>query len=597
MSVLKTVLENAGFRCEVMYWNIALEDIMTEYLLGIKPDSVDEISALGIFSAYLGVSNNDSVLLQQQEALLRTLKPQYVNSMDFNFQEHIHCCVKNLKDLIVRTLKDLCIDDCLFMGMHMNLFQWLPATILSEIIKELYPNTFIAVGGLGNPKEANAFLQSFNCFDLAMWGEGESAICSLAKDLYSSDSQIRRHDINPIPQSYLKNSKGVIDLTIIPNKFFYNLSELPFVDYSDFFTQYNGDKDILSIPIEGSRGCHWNRCKFCFLNQGYKYRRKSTSRIIEEIRHYIKIYNVLSISFLDNDLIGGNLEDFGNLLDGLSAIKTDFPDFKVEIAEIISKGISKEYIRKMHLAGFIHVQIGYESPSDSILKKINKKNTFASNLLFIKWASIYSIHIGGMNILRGLLDEKPEDILEGIHNIYFLRFYNYEHNISSLAINDASRYFNEIDTDILLSDSYSDSLKEIVPRLYLPRKYEVSIFQYVRRYQDKLWEFFRTSDNYYKSNMFSYDLYYLNEDTIIYTEYCNLYKIKSISFNTNELSWRILVACNDAVMSKADIYSLFSEESSKHIDESIDSLNEHGILFYSPINLECISIINTHNIL
>ena len=36
----------------------------------------------------------------------------------------------------------------------------------------------------------------------------------------------------------------------------------------------------------------------------------------------------------------------------------------------------------MSLAGFSCVQIGYESPSDKLLAKIDKKNTFASNLLF-----------------------------------------------------------------------------------------------------------------------------------------------------------------------------------------------------------------------
>ena len=46
------------------------------------------------------------------------------------------------------------------------------------------------------------------------------------------------------------------------------------------------------IPIEGARGCHWNRCHFCFLNQGYKYRRKSAEVIKEEI-----LYNIKNILF------------------------------------------------------------------------------------------------------------------------------------------------------------------------------------------------------------------------------------------------------------------------------------------------------------
>jgi len=80
------------------------------------------------------------------------------------------------------------------------------------------------------------------------------------------------------------------------------------------------------------------------------------------------------------------------------------------LAEIITRGIDFETIKKMHIAGFFHVQIGYESPSDTLLYKIDKKNSFASNLFFIKWAHELNINVGGMNVLRGLLEENLEDI-------------------------------------------------------------------------------------------------------------------------------------------------------------------------------------------
>jgi radical SAM superfamily enzyme YgiQ (UPF0313 family) len=39
------------------------------------------------------------------------------------------------------------------------------------------------------------------------------------------------------------------------------------------------------------------------------------------------------------------------------------------MAEIITKGLSREEFRIMSLAGFENIQIGYESPSDNLLKK------------------------------------------------------------------------------------------------------------------------------------------------------------------------------------------------------------------------------------
>lgn len=76
----------------------------------------------------------------------------------------------------------------------------------------------------------------------------------------------------------------------------------------------------------------------------------------------------------------------------------------------------------MSLANFESVQIGYESPSNTILKSIKKNNTFASNLFFIKWALQFGINLSGINILRNLLEEDDDGIKEGINNLFYMRF-------------------------------------------------------------------------------------------------------------------------------------------------------------------------------
>lgn len=594
MSVLKTVLSHNGYDCSVIYWNMLLDDVISEYLFGKRSDDIDEINALGIFYAYIAIKCNDRKCLIQQEAILRSIKPQYENLDDFDYQEHIVKCVNRLHKTIVTELHRNSIEECLFFGMYMSLFQWVPASVISQIIKEEFPMVYIAIGGIGNSKEAKAFMGSFNCFDIAMWGEGEQAILELARYLSSNKSSLMMSNHNPIPHSISRNLAGLISSDTKKN--YWDLSEIPYLDYSDYFLQYKGDKSLVSIPIEGSRGCHWNKCKFCFLNQGYKYRKKSIAYILSEIKHYIETYRITSISFLDNDVIGNNLDEFDNLLDGLIKIKEDFPDFKIVIAEIVSKGISKNYIRKMHLAGFVHVQIGYESPSDSILAKINKKNTFASNLLFIKWANVYSIHVGGMNILRGLFDETDEDILEAIKNVHFLRFYKYEHNISSLAINDASRYYKEISEDELDADSYTDSIKEMLPNSYVSNEFSHSIYQYIRKYQNPMWKYFQIIDKYYADNLFTYNVYKIGESCMLYSEYCNSREICTIKFDINELEWKLLETCNEKVLTIGEIYNIFPEDKST-IDNSLAMLNKYGLVYYSPTHQECISIINPLNIL
>lgn len=214
----------------------------------------------------------------------------------------------------------------------------------------------------------------------------------------------------------------------------------------------------------------------------------------------ISKYNVFNFSFLDNDVIGNDYSRFHNLLTLLSGLKQDYPNFKINLAEIITRGISKTEVKEMALAGFVYVQIGYESVSDNILVKINKKNSFASNLLFIKWAIEYDINVVGLNVLRGLLDETDADILESIDNLYFMRFYksvgNIKHNVSMLAVNEMSRYYKEICSNGKTNEMYYDPVMERLPKGYVRHDDEFKIYQLVRKYQNPLWNNFVATDHF-----------------------------------------------------------------------------------------------------
>jgi radical SAM superfamily enzyme YgiQ (UPF0313 family) len=137
----------------------------------------------------------------------------------------------------------------------------------------------------------------------------------------------------------------------------------------------------------------------------------------------------------------------------------------------------------MALSGFFKVQIGYESPSNEILKRINKKNSFASNLLFIKWAEYFSIQINGLYVIRGLLEETDNAISEGINNLYFLRFFlqndHFEHNMSNLGIMKSSRYFDEIDENEL-NKWNQNPLFKLLPESYIDVKDRFDLFQFAK---------------------------------------------------------------------------------------------------------------------
>jgi len=528
----------------------------------------------------------------KQELFLRTLKPQYASKKDFNYVKHIEECVDELNERIKCILNKYDITDSLFVGMSMSLFQWIPSLIIGNILKEKSPNTLITVGGIGNRKQAEAYIKSFNFIDIASWGEGEEFIIELANICSQVSKQYN------LPQCFYKES-GIVVESYVSRKKYEELDNLVYYDFSDFFAQYKKSKDSIMLPIEGARGCHWNRCHFCFLNQGYKYRRKSNNIIRNEIISNIKKYSVFDFTFLDNDVIGRDLDSFSLLLDELISIKNLYPKFRVMLAEIVTRSLNFELIKKMHLAGFIHVQIGYESPSDVLLHKIDKKNSFASNLFFIKWANELHMYVGGMNVLRGLLEEELQDIKEGIENLHFMRFFSignkYKHEISSLAINDASKYFKSVDS-LELQQYYTDAVKEMLPDGFINEELALSIYQYVRKYQLYAWGSFQSVETHYASNEYKYEVIQTSENTFRYTEYYNSAIILVADFNRNEYSWKILELTNKEVLTIDDIVNRFDIDDDI-IKSEISRLNDIGILYIGKHSKECVSVINISNFL
>ena len=476
--------------------------------------------------------------------------------------------------------------------MSMSLFQWIPAYVVGSVIKELQPNTFITAGGIGNPEQAKAFINSFKYIDLVSWGEGEFFIVNLAEQL------LKDKKFNTLSQCYFRKEKEIIKSPIL-KKEYKNLDKLSYYDFSDFFKFYKGKQKDIMLPIEGARGCHWNRCHFCFLNQGYKYRHKGADAIKEEILNNIKKYSVYDYTFLDNDVIGKDRENFDLLLGNLIDIKRIYPKFRVMLAEIITRGINFETIKKMHVAGFIHVQIGYESPSDVLLSKIDKKNTFASNLFFIKWANDFNIHVGGMNVLRGLLEENVDDIKEGVQNLHFMRFYQlgkkYKHEISSLAINNASKYYKYVKKSEL-ETLYSDSIKEMLPKNFFSFEDSLSIYQFVRRFQLLVWDYFESIEAHYAKNSYSYKLVRLSDKIVRYTEYYNSASVRVIDFDESDIAWKILKITDTNIVTVDQLPKLL-ECKIDLVNTEIKKLRDVGLLYVGKQSKECVSIIKTFNIL
>lgn len=451
-SVLSSYLDFKGVDCSIYYWNLRLAKLQCDFLWSTDVNILaDETNSLLLFFNYLSVRLDDKATYNKIKGRLISIKPQFVAREPDLFDRHMRHYAEELDKTIDEIIDQVCSPDIRYYGFSANLYQWVCSSIIAAKIRKKYPQSVFILGGIGTKGAAVKYLENFIQFDYALWGEGEDSLYSLLSSLEGDG--IRLSDIPNLV--YRKGNEFAVSTNRKVN--FTNLSllnERP--DYHAYFEQKKKYEYLAkletAITVEGSRGCHWNRCHFCYLNTGYKNREKSIEVLIDEIKYHIKEFGVYKFNLLDNDVINNNYARFDILLDRLIELRQEYPDFKIGLAEVVTKDINAGVIKKMALAGFGALQIGYESASDNLLRKIEKKNSFASNLLLIKYATRYNIGIEGANIITGLLEETEDDIIESIYNLHALRFYfnygRFKHQMTRLAVSHASRYYRYNAEDI-----------------------------------------------------------------------------------------------------------------------------------------------------
>lgn len=592
-SVLKDYLENHGYEVEVKYWNLLLGEFIEGYINYVGDD---EQVCLLPFYANIAIDREDERLLEYICYKILSLKPQF-HSKGIGYLKN-HLLEKNGQfiKLIDQVLSEMDLDSTLFMGFSSQFYQWIASYVITSRLRVSHPHLPVIVGGFGTSSESAALLRNFRIFDFSSWGEGEHSLLRFSEYVSQGEGEL-----SSIPHlSYRDGGQVKSSRT---KAVYVGLDEVSF-DLSDYFIQSRGKESPVVLPFETGRGCHWNRCHFCFLNAGYRFRRKSLESVREEIERSIERYHVESVTFLDNDLVGNDMVYFDKLLDILISVRDIHNDFCVSNAEIITRGVSYELIKKMRLANFAAVQIGYESPSNELLKFIDKKSTFANNLFFIKWATQFGIYMNGMNIIKNLIEEESTHVKEGIKNLRYMRFYLscglFTHNMSVLAISKSSKYFKHVAAlDPTLSD-YESLFMELLPKGFVSAEDSIVLFNdFSRSTYNPLWDVFEQVEGFYRSNHFDYSLICIGTK-VVYKETMNASAINEIEFDRNDIHWKILEACNKRIESIDSLSSMLLEgaflESAPPLLSAISDLESEGLIYSTPGHDEIMTIINTDKI-
>lgn len=130
-----------------------------------------------------------------------------------------------------------------------------------------------------------------------------------------------------------------------------------------------------SLLIRVTRGCHWNKCKFCGLYKDDKFEMRPMEDIVMDIKiasqkYHARRFDSCFLQDADAFLLNTEL-----LLKIVETIKLEFPAIKYITSyarpDSILRKTSSE-MRELRDAGLNHLYCGMETGSDNVLSMVNK---------------------------------------------------------------------------------------------------------------------------------------------------------------------------------------------------------------------------------
>jgi radical SAM superfamily enzyme YgiQ (UPF0313 family) len=244
----------------------------------------------------------------------------------------------------------------------------IPSTfVYANLIKEILPEAIVVVGG-PSAITCSEYLMENKSIDYLVLGEGEETITELSCHILNKQGRRPLDDINGI--CYRKDDGS---LFYAPQReLIANIDDIPFPDREALFVVDEQKKIVrmnLCVDILTSRGCPY-RCTFCCTYEAWNSRKprlRSVDNVVEEIRYLKEKFGQSYFIFWD-DLFTYDRKRTIELCKRIINEKLNI----TWLCLVRINTIDKELLKIMKQAGCNEIQIGIESGSDRILKRIKK---------------------------------------------------------------------------------------------------------------------------------------------------------------------------------------------------------------------------------
>lgn len=286
---------------------------------------------------------------------------------------------------------------------------------LCHAIRHENPGVKIVVGGVHATLKSEEFFYEGSPIDYAVIGEGELTLLELVKSIKSGIGDFSK--VMGIA-FYDKAQESLIKTK--PRPLIHDLDEMPFPDYSKVDMKYYTTPNpynvrgmlLSSFYVLVGRGCP-SQCTFCvsaelrkIMASGKTLRCRSAKNVVDEIEFLKKNYSIDGFYFID--------DNFTLLPKLVEEICEEMIRRNLNLTWACSSRIntlSENLLSKMKRAGCFQIDLGVESGSEAVLKRLKKGITVKQ----IK--EVFRLcHKIGMrtfcNILINIPDETEEELNE-----------------------------------------------------------------------------------------------------------------------------------------------------------------------------------------
>jgi anaerobic magnesium-protoporphyrin IX monomethyl ester cyclase len=276
--------------------------------------------------------------------------------------------------------------------------QVIPGLTLARLIKEAAPQIHITVGG-NHFSHIYATLQPepelFSLIDSLILFEGEVPLLHLIECIAAGKSL---HGINNLLFSensslhQRRNSNTKTHLPVLAQGIF---EELPLAQY--FAPE-------IVFPLQASRGCYWNKCKFCdYTFECHSYKIKSVETFCKELQSLPAYSRIRSFHLVDSAPAPGFLIKLAQEL-----LQSETKANWATMCRFEKQLENYDTVKQLYDSGCRIIEFGLESGSENMLTHIQKgadKGTMKKVLRNCKAAGIFTVAF----VIIGFPDETAAD--------------------------------------------------------------------------------------------------------------------------------------------------------------------------------------------